>query len=88
MFIRILQVTGLKNFPTAIITDKRVDACFRTLCFKLKFLAYKKRQTHEKKIPKFFFLPFFYATFQCGRYNVSFYFCPQKVEKAVFQSCS
>ena len=62
MFIRILQVTGLKNFPTAIITDKRVDACFRTLCFKLKFLAYKKRQTHEKKSP-IFFSTFFLCNF-------------------------
>ena len=25
-----------------------------------------------------------YPTFQCGRYNVSFYFCPQKVEKTGF----
>ena len=59
MFIRILQVTGLKNFPTAIITDKRVDACFRTLCFKLKFLAYKKGGHMKKKIPKNFFFYLF-----------------------------
>ena len=38
------------------------------------FLALKKNVFSEKKknFPpiKFFFLPFFYATFQCGRYNV------------------
>jgi hypothetical protein len=39
--------------------------------FTLKSLAYKKRQKHEKKkFPPNFFLPFFYATFQCGRFNV------------------
>ena len=25
---------------------------------------------HTKKVKKKYFLPFFYATFQCGRYNV------------------
>ena len=30
-----------------------------------QILAYKKGQKHE-----IFFLPFFYATFQCGRYNI------------------
>ena len=43
------------------------------------FLALKKPGFSEEKnsSPKFFFffLPFFYATFQCGRYNVfKFYF--------------
>ena len=37
-------------------------------------LAYKKKTKKKKKknFPKEnnFFLPFFYATFQCGRYNV------------------
>ena len=36
-------------------------------------------------------LPFFYATFQCGRYNVFkiffFFFFPQKVEKIAPKSC-
>ena len=40
------------------------------------FLALKKTGFSEKKnsSPKkyIFFLPFFYATFQCGRYNVCF----------------
>ena len=55
-------------------TDKRIDACSRPLCYKLKFLAYKKRQKHEKKN-----YLFFYATYQCGRYNVfKFYFFPTK----------
>ena len=31
--------------------------------------------------PQIFFLPFFYATFQCGHYN----FCPQKVEKTALK---
>ena len=34
-------------------TDKRTDACSRPLCYTLKFLAYKKRQKHEKKITLF-----------------------------------
>ena len=84
MFIRILQVTGLKNFPTAIITDKRVDACFRTLCFKLKFLAYKKRQTHEKKSPiffsTFFLCNFSVRTLQCFQKKI-FFFDHKKLKK-------
>ena len=66
-------------------TDKRTDACSRPLCYTLKFLAYKKRQKHEKKN-----YPFSYATFQCGQYNVLkkiFFSCPQKFEKNALKSC-
>ena len=55
------------------------------LCITDLRLAYKKRLKNKNKIfPKnkiFFFLPFFYATFQCGRYNVFnffFFFLPTK----------
>ena len=61
-------------------TDKRTDACFRLLCYTLIFLAYKKWQKHEKKSPqKRFFLPFFFATCQCGCYNVFKKFLPTKL---------
>ena len=61
------------------------------------FLALKKNGFSEKDkfFPKkkniFFYIPFFYATFQCGRYNVFiffFSFCPQEVEKIALKSCS
>ena len=54
------------------------------------FLALKKNVFSEKKkFPpqeKFFFLPFFNATFQCGHYGVfkkilKFFFDPEKVKK-------
>ena len=61
-------------------TDKRTDACFRLLCYTLIFLAYKKWQKHEKNSPqKRFFLPFFFATCQCGCYNVFKNFLPTKL---------
>jgi hypothetical protein len=53
----------------------------------VEFLALKKTGFSEKKnsFPpqKNFFLPFFYATFQCGRYGVfkkylNFFFGPKK----------
>ena len=43
------------------------------------FLALKNGFSEKKILPpqKNFFLPFFNATFQCGRYNVfNFFFCP------------
>jgi hypothetical protein len=54
-----------------------------------QILALKKNVFSEKKnLPKKknFFLPFFYATFQCGRYGVfkkflKYFFDPEKVEK-------
>ena len=59
--------------------------------YTLKFLAYKKRLKNEKK-KKFppnniFFLTFFYATFQCGRYNVFkqllfYFFAHKKLKKS------
>jgi hypothetical protein len=59
--------------------------------FTLKFLAYKKDKYMKKKFPsppkK---ITFFYATFQCGRYNVLkkiVFFCPQKVEKIALKNC-
>ena len=52
------------------------------------FLALKKTGFSEKKNSSpqkiFFFLPFFYATFQCGRYNVFkffFFFAHKKLKK-------
>jgi hypothetical protein len=42
----------------------------------------EKKNSSQKKIKIFF--TFFYATFQCGRYNVF----PQKVEKTFLKSCS
>ena len=70
-------------------TVKRTDACSRPLCYTLKFLALKKNCFSEKKKSspkKYFFLPFFNATFQCGRYgvfkkNLKFFFDPEKVKK-------
>ena len=49
---------------------------------KLVFLKKKKFSPPQKK----FFLPFFYATFQCGRYGVfkkilKIFFDPEKVKK-------
>ena len=47
----------------------------------------QKRQKHEKKIPiKQEKKPLFYATFQCGRYDIfekkfKFFFDPEKVKK-------
>ena len=54
-----------------------------------QILALKKMVFLKKKIfPKqnYFFLPFFYATFQCGRYgvfnkNLKYFFDPEKVKK-------
>ena len=55
-----------------------------------QILALKKNGFSEKKnLPpqkNFFFLPFFYATFQCGRYgvfkkNLKYFFDPEKVKK-------
>ena len=62
-------------------TDKRTDACFRLLCYTLIFLAYKKMtKTWKKNSPqKRFFLPFFFATCQCGCYNVFKNFLPTKL---------
>ena len=49
------------------------------------FLALKKMVFLKKKIlpPQIFFLPFFNATFQCGRYNVFnfFFFAHEKLKK-------
>ena len=60
-----------------------------------QILALKKKGFSEKKnFPpqKIFFLPFFYATFQCGRYNVFkkffFFFFLQKFEKTSLKICS
>ena len=77
-----------KQIPTSYIlflTDKRTDACSRSLCYTLRFLTNKKRQKHEKKPPppqKKKKLPVSYATFQCGRYNVfKTIFLPTKIWK-------
>ena len=77
----------------ARITDKRTDVWSRPLCTYSGIFSPKKTGFSEKKNSSqiFFFLPFFYATFQCGRYNVFksfFFFCPQKVEKTSLKSCS
>jgi hypothetical protein len=48
----------------------------------VEFLALKKTGFSEKKQKTF--LPFFYATFQCGRYNVFkflFFFAHKKLKK-------
>ena len=52
------------------------------------FLALKNGFSEKKNFPpkKFFFWPFFNATFQCGRYNVfkkilNFFFATQNIEK-------
>ena len=48
------------------------------------FLALKKLVFVKKKIlpkKKSFFLPFFYATFQCGHYNVFNFFAHKKLKK-------
>ena len=52
------------------ITNEETDACSRPLCTSLKFLAYKKKTK-----------TFFYATVQCGRYNVLIFFSHKKLKK-------
>merc|ERR1712008_83004 len=92
-----LHLPNLKLLITHIgATDKRTDVWSRPLCTYSGIFSPKKTGFSEKKIlpknKKNFFLPFFYATFQCGRYNVFefffFFFCPQKVEKTSLKSCS
>ena len=55
-------------------TDKRTDPCSRLLCISLKFLALKNGffifSGSKKKFVLKIFNFFFYASFQCGRYNV------------------
>ena len=63
--------------------------CSRPLCTYSGNFSPKKMVFLKKKCfppPIFFFLPFFYATFQCGRYGVSKkikikIFDPEKVKK-------
>ena len=47
-------------------------------------MVFLKKKFSQKK--KYFFLPFFYATFQCGRYGdfkkiLKYFFDPEKVKK-------
>ena len=44
----------------------------------------------KKKIPKKeLFLPFFYVTFQCGRYDIfKFVFALENIKKPALKSCS
>ena len=66
-------------------TDKRTDACSRPLCYTLKFLAYKKRQKHEKKITLF---PMQLFNVVNTMFLRNFFFsCPQKFEKNALKSC-
>ena len=52
-------------------TNEETDACSRPLCTYTQILAYKKDKNMKKKnTPPIFFLLLFYATFQCGRYNI------------------
>ena len=63
-------------------TNEETDALSYTQIFSLNKI--KKRLTQEKTtLKKNIFLAFFYVsvTFQCRRYNVLIFFCPQNVEK-------
>ena len=74
------------QFRDAGAESNRERIAFGPLLITVLFLALKK--IFPKK--NYFFLPFFYATFQCGRYNVfkNFFFWPQKVEITSLKSCS
>ena len=60
-----------------------------TIKFHSNFSLYKKDKNMKIRIfqkNKYFFLPLFYATFQCGRYDIfkkkfKFFFDPEKVKK-------
>ena len=66
-------------FPTSLYLHSN-----STQILALKKNVFLKKFFFQKK--KIFFLPFFYATFQCGRYGVfkkkfNFFFDPKKVKK-------
>ena len=79
-----------KQIPTSYIlflTDKRTDACSRSLCYTLRFLTNKKRQKHEKKIPppqkkkkRNYLYPMQLFSAVATMFSKQF-FCPQKFEK-------
>ena len=87
--------TSLQNFFWWLICtftltpeSNRERIAFGPLLITVLFLALKKLVFLKKKFfpKKNFFLPFFYATFQCGRYGVfkkilKFFFDPEKVKK-------
>ena len=78
------DISVIRDQPNPETLEKTIESS--PLCITDLRLAYKKKtkklklKFSQKKI--IFFLPFFYATFQCGRYNVFnfffFFFLPTK----------
>ena len=70
------------KISTFLNTDKRTDVCSRPLCSYSGIFSPKKNWFFWDKIffQNFFWkiLTLFYATFQCGRYNV------KKIQKKIF----
>ena len=73
-----MEINKMKNElfsrPTNQSESNKERVGFGPLLITVLFLALKKLVFLKKKFfpkkKKNFFLPFFYATFQCGRYNV------------------
>ena len=73
------SIANSSLFPTSLYLHSN-----STQILALKKMVFLKKKILPKK--KYFFLPFFYATFQCGRYGVfkkilKFFFDPEKVKK-------
>ena len=78
------------SYKQDLCTDKRTDVCSRPLCSYSGIFSPKKNWFFWDKIffQNFFWkiLTLFYATFQCGRYNVkkiqkNFFFAHEKLKK-------
>ena len=73
------SIANSSLFPTSLYLHSN-----STQILALKKMVFLKKKIFPKKI--IFFLPFFYATFQCGRYGVfkkklKYFFDPEKVKK-------
>ena len=75
-FLKVFKILIILKVPYNYLSPEsnRERIAFGPLLITVLFLALKKTGFSKKKIlpppKKKFFLPFFYATFQCGRYNV------------------
>ena len=80
--MKIPIVLWLRFSSSVVPTDKRTDVCSRPLCSYSGIFSPKKNWFFWDKIffQNFFWkiLTLFYATFQCGRYNV------KKIQKKFF----
>jgi len=84
------SIIKITIFQRDFNTDKRTDVCSRPLCSYSGIFSPKKNWFFWDKIffQNFFWkiLTLFYATFQCGRYNVKkiqkkFFFAHEKLKK-------